>query len=74
MAGTVRPSNRETWIDAVKGDSLYVAQVGTTMGGNTTGFSPLSPVIVPLWAAPRFLVSMQGQTGPGARLIGPLTT
>ena len=56
VEGTVRLFNGETWIDAVKGDFLYVPQGGTTMGGNTTGFSPLSPVVVPLWAAPPFLV------------------
>ena len=27
--------------------------IGATVGGNATGFSPLSPVAVPLWADPR---------------------
>jgi hypothetical protein len=43
VEGTVRLFNGETWIDAVKGDFLYVPQVGTTMGGNTTGFSRYRP-------------------------------
>ena len=31
----------------------WPTRIGTTAGGNATGFSPLSPVAVPLWADPR---------------------
>jgi hypothetical protein len=40
-----------------EGDALAAflasAHIGATVGGNATGFSPLSPVAVPLWADPR---------------------
>ncbi len=32
------------------------------MGGNATGFSPLSPVAVPLWADPRTAPELQAKS------------
>ena len=41
-----------------EGDALAAflasAHIGATVGGNATGFSPLSPVAVPLWVNPRY--------------------
>ena len=37
MQGTVRLFNRETWIDAAKGDFLYVPRVGIHAFSNQSG-------------------------------------
>jgi hypothetical protein len=49
---------------------LASAHIGATVGGNATGFSPLSPVAVPLWADPPIEAVAQLVSG---KIVSPLS-